>query len=176
MSVGPVRGGARAPRGVRGVAGAPFRLRPARLADAEALAPRLRLADAREIRALGWEPCAGLRAALETSERAMAGLDETGAVIALYGVARAPQDPVIGAPWLLGADAMARHPRAVLRLARAELPLLGRGFELLVNRADARNRLHLAWVRALGFSCLRGHPLGPERRLFIEFARLASWP
>ncbi len=161
--------------GARLVEGAPFWVRPARPADAAALVPHLRMEDAREIRALGWEPSAGLEVTLESSERAMAVLSGAGDVITLYGIARSPSRAATGGPWLLGAPAMERFPRAVMRLARAELPRLAEGFDLLVNRADARNRLHLGWVQALGFSCLRSVPMGPERRMFIEFARLTAF-
>lgn len=152
--------------------GGPFRLRAARLEDADALAPRLRAADRRELQALGLDPRTALAASVQASRRAMAGLDAAGRVVALLGVGSAPDDPRIGGPWLLGAEEMARQPRAVMRLARAELPRLSEGFDLLLNRADARNRMHIAWAQALGFRCLRSMPLGPERRLFIEFARL----
>lgn len=116
-------------------------------------------------------PVDALAWSVAASREPMAAVDGAGGVIALFGVGRDPSDPAVGGPWLLGTDAMAARPLETMRLAKSELPRLAEGFDLLVNRADARNRLHLGWVRALGFVCLRAAPQGPERRLFVEFAR-----
>lgn len=75
--------------------------------------------------------------------------------------------------WMLGTDALARNARtlhahtpAVLDRWHAERPLL-------FNYVDARNDLHIRWLRRLGFTFIKLHAChGHEQRPFYEFVRL----
>lgn len=165
-------------------------LRAARAEDALRLAAELRAADRAELAASGAGPAgAAVAAALAASPRPMA-LEraEDGGLVALYGVAPFPDaaedDPLFGArprgvrfgaPWLLATPRLTAVSRSFVRGCRAEAARLCRGYDLLANRVDARNALHIRWLVWLGFRFVRLDPaFGPEGRPFFEFVRLGA--
>ena len=156
------------------------RVRPATWADAASLAPRLRQADLAEIQAASGEPPrAALERALALSTRAFAiehRDSRPGAEpLALFGVADHPLGPELGAPWLLAGGGLPKIARALLREAAPWISVLGEGRLALANCADARNHLHLRWLRLLGFSRVRRvERWGVEGRTFIEFIKLTG--
>jgi hypothetical protein len=149
-----------------------LRARPARPEDADDLAPRLRAADLREIRAAaGRPPLDVLRYSLERSAPALAVMDGGGALVALYGAAP-DGTPDGGLVWLLGADTLTRHSFTFLRHARPHLDDLHQAYPRLWNWVDARNRVHIRWLRWCGFSRVGFDPEhGAERRPFHRFER-----
>lgn len=84
-----------------------------------------------------------------------------------------PMSDESAAVWMLGTDALAgnaptlhAHTSAVLERWHTLRPLL-------FNHVDARNKLHIRWLRRLGFTFIKLHDNhGAEQRPFYEFVRL----
>jgi len=148
--------------------------RPARFADARALAPRLRFEDAGEIAATwGLEPCEGLCLCLLQSDRAFA-LVEAAQVVALWGVGGARAGGLeLGIPWLLAADGLFSRRREFLRRSRGWVDRLLLDYDLLTNLTLARNTAHLRWLAWCGFRVLRVHRRHGSAGLpYCEFYRI----
>ena len=151
------------------MSGVRYELREARLADAAALAPRLRPADKREVMAShGHRPLSALTHSLRQSEVAWAGLAD-GEVMALWGVGSVALIGREGAPWLLGARGLERHKRAFLAFSRQGLAVMGARYAYLENWVDARNALSIRWLRWLGFTLEPAQPYGRFGRPFHRF-------
>lgn len=147
------------------------------MADAIVLAPRLREADKDEYRAyLGMEPevALALDIANSTGENwAMIGSD--GEVFGLFGIDAVDQHPTFGIVWMLSSPDIFKYRREFIKATSAALEMLHGKFPLIGNHIDARNTVHVRWLKRLGFSFLRTIPeFGVERRPFHEFARLRS--
>lgn len=150
--------------------------RPATIADAQALAPRLRQADLAEIAAhTGHSPLQALEDGVRDSQWSLAvclsGSDE---VIALCGVGHHKDAPDIGVPWMLASDALVAVQTPFLRRSRAVVDLMQRPYRVLANVVDARNQVHIRWLSWCGFRFIRLHPeFGQGRLPFYEFVRIA---
>jgi hypothetical protein len=131
-------------------------VRPADPADADALAPRLRAADRRELEAtLGRvSPSVVLRRGVEASDPCFA-VVASGAVVALFGVVPTARDREVGSVWLLGSDDFAARPAFIVRSSKAWLATLHERYRVLVNHVDARNEVHIRWLRWCGFVFVR---------------------
>ncbi len=134
-------------------------IRPARFADALALAPLLRFEDAREIAACwGLGGREGLVCCLLNSDRAYA-VSRSGVIRALWGVTDVHRDDVrLGVPWLLASEAFFADGRSLVLQSREWVRALLLDYDVLVNATDARNRSHLRWLTWCGFSLLRYRP------------------
>lgn len=144
---------------------------PATEEDARDLAPRLREADRREIIALtGMVPEAALP--LSLGPNTWAGFSDAGELALLFGCNPVAEYPDVGVVWLVGNDLIARRPREFHSVALQWLDQIHAKHPILTNMIDERNRLHMAWLRRLGFVFLRRiERWGAESRPFIEFAR-----
>ena len=148
----------------------PARVVPAVAAHVEALAPRLREADRREIRAAFGRPAeAILGAGFRNAKRCWTVL--AGArPIAMFGVGRRPQ-PQIGTAWLLASVEFERYGRQLRREGPYWVDALMIGHEVLTNFVPDENRAAVRWLTWLGFELLvlhRGAGTGGED--FWEFA------
>lgn len=152
-----------------------MRVRPARADDAGALAPRLRAADLREIQAVTRQsPLEVLLGGIAASDPCDAVVDGDDRPLAVFGVVPG-EDRDTGVIWLLGSDELVERPFAFLRRSRAAIDaLLGR-YRTLWNVVDARNEVHVRWLRWCGFVIRRTiDDYGVERRPFYEFARTSA--
>jgi hypothetical protein len=147
-------------------------VRSATLADVYSMAPRLREADKSEIRAAtGRDPLASLRDGLARSRSCKVGLTPEGEPAVIWGVV--PIDPMVGGVWALATDQLSKHKIQFLRGSREHLEEMQKQFPLLMNVVDARNTLHIDWLKWLGFTFIAEHPSwGVEQRLFYEFVRI----
>lgn len=152
----------------------PYDVRPATLADVQWLAPRLRGDDVREIRAAsGQTPLEALTGAYHASSTCYA-IEFHGELAALFGAAPTP-DPTLGSVWLLGSDAVERNAIRFLRESRQWIDRLHESYPILFNYVDARNTLHLKWLKWIGcvfLDRIDGH--GHEGRPFYEFVHIRS--
>lgn len=151
-----------------------FRVRTAREADAFALAPGLREADLREIRAnLGESPAPVLARGVELSEPCYAVVREDDCPVALFGAVPDSASKNVGLVWLLGSDELVEHPFFFLRNSRRWIGRLHRRYETLWNYVDARNEVHARWLSWCGFTRLGTiENFGVEGRPFHEFRRV----
>ena len=140
--------------------------------DIDYIAPRMRQADVAEVRASdGCSPLEALRMSYSLSEPCFTGMDGD-TPIAMFGAV--PLLDNVGSVWLLGTDAISESiPISFLRWSRRFLPFLMEPYDMVCNLVDARNTVHIKWIRWLGFNFLNKTIHGPEQLPFYEFARLA---
>ncbi len=138
--------------------------------DAAALTPRLRVEDIHEIEAAtGEEPLAAVERCCAASDPCCA-ITTDDRVIALFGVV--PDGPDKGIVWLVGSDEIASRPFTFARASRVWVDRLHERYQILWNYADARNEVHLRWLRFCGFTIHRRvDQHGAGRRPFYEFSR-----
>lgn len=149
------------------------RVRPACLEDAAALAPKLRVADRQEIDARSGRPPEEVLRDGVSRGRSFALELSSGEVGALFGVGPT-EEPRLGCVWLLGSDALLSIKTTFLRHSREWVDELSKGYDLLGNHVDARNTVHINWLRWLGFRFLSRAPIGRHGELFYEFVRLTQ--
>lgn len=156
-------------------------VRPAAAADVALLAENLRPADRRELDALEQEPYQAVARSVALSLEPLAAVGADGRLIALFGVgpcvgpgsaAGREGAPAVGAPWMLATPGLETAAKPFLRQCRGWIDHIGRPFEMLANCVDARNTVHIRWLRWCGFSFLRRLPVGPKRLSFLEFVRI----
>lgn len=149
-------------------------VRPATLEDIEMLAPRLRTADVEEVRAaIGFYSVAYLTQAYLASDPCYVMVGEEGELVGIYGVVPNPVQLNSGAVWMHCTDDLVKYPFQFLRRCRAEINALHDDYELLFNFIDARNTVHVKWLRWSGFKFINYHQnYGKEQRPFYEFVRI----
>lgn len=156
------------------------KVRPATPADADSLAPRLRQADLNEIAAATDEsPVAVLRRGVEESGVcfAIVSPSDPSEVWGLFGSTPLPASPLVGSVWLLGSDQLTRIAYRFLRQSKPWLDRLFGDRKLLCNVVDARNTVHVRWLRWLGFRFVsRRENFGRNGEAFIEFCKIKETP
>lgn len=151
-----------------------IKVRPAVCKDAANLAPRLRKADLQEIKAnLGLDPLILLDRGIKESDPCYSVVNESDTPLALFGVVPDTGDEEVGLVWLLASDELEHHPFFVLRNTRKWVDILHRQYRMLWNHIDARNEMHIRWLRWSGFTLLRRvEKYGVEQRPFYEFEKI----
>ena len=125
---------------------------PAMPAHAEWVAPRLRAADAFEVRMMsGSAPLVALRRGLVLSSETWTGTVD-GRPVCLFGIAPRSLLSDVAAPWLLGTDEIALHAWAFLRRNRAVVARWRAQYRRLENLVWAENTAALRWLGWLGFT------------------------
>lgn len=147
---------------------------PPRPDDPKILGPNLRQADKDEIFA-----CAGvdgeyaLKMSVDTSNYCMSVRDrETEEPLGLFGVCPFVDDR-LGIVWFLGSDELFKKNRmAFLRNSEFWVKNLFGSYEILFNLVDARNTIHIRWLKWLRFTFIADVPeYGYEKRTFRQFLR-----
>jgi hypothetical protein len=149
-------------------------VRPARPGDAGRLAPELRIEDLREITASVEEPPHEVleRGVLE-SDPCYAVIDRAGSVVALFGVVPDPGDTQTGRIWLLGSSQLVARTFFFIRNSRQWVETIQRRYAVLWNWVDARNEVHIRWLKWCGFTQTSvDETYGVEGRPFFEFQRV----
>lgn len=150
------------------------RIEPVTHAALVHVAANMRGADRAEVWAAGHRtPREALERAVDLSTLAWVGYGD-GEPAAAWGVAPASLLGETGIPWLLGTDAIERHPAAFLRRCRGLLADMSRDFLVLRNLVDLRNRTSIRWLKWLGFTLEPPVPHGPDRLPFHPFWRQAD--
>jgi len=149
-------------------------IRLAKGGDADDLAPKLREADLQEIQAnLGEDPLIVLERGVAWSDPCYAIVDEEDRPLALFGAVPDPHRAEVGMVWLLASDELVKHPFFVLRNSRKWIERLHRRYRVLWNFVDARNEVHIRWLKWCDFTFLRKvDAYGFEQRPFYEFERV----
>lgn len=132
-----------------------MRIRAANCCDAEALAPFLRVADLLEIEAaLGVSPRVVLLCGVQASDPCYAVVDGS-SILALFGVVPMAGKPDTGSVWLLAAEDFAARSSFIVRWSKSWIARLHERYRVLTNYVDARNEVHLRWLRWCGFVFVR---------------------
>jgi len=150
-----------------------FRVRQATRIDAHDLTPRLRESDVTEIRrASGMDAAAALDYSVEVSDPDMcwaATLDDR--VEVLFGVNEI-HPYRLGGIWMLGSDAIERHPRSFWVHCIRYLNIMHTRYPGLMNFVDVEHESANRWIRKLGFKPLQVVDLNGH--LFIEYLSEAN--
>lgn len=149
-----------------------YEIRRARTDDVVYMASRLRRADLDEIKAATGR---GPLSALEEGYRhgpAWVGA-HGGKPFMIWGVVPLNLGyDCHAAPWMLATDGLLSHAREVAKRSREEVNKLFGWAHVLTNCVDARNTVHIRWLRWCGFSFLKIHErFGHEQRPFYEFIK-----
>ena len=121
------------------------------------VAMRMRQADVDELQHLSRrEPYEALRLSVDSSDEVYA-VTVDGVPVAAFGVAPVVALGRVGAPWFLGTDEVADHPREFVRGGRRAVHYwLGR-YTLLANTVSGRNELSKRWLARVGFELAPAH-------------------
>lgn len=139
--------------------------------DPEVLAPLLREADEKEARAAGYASgLHALQAGHRLSKLCLTVEEEDGTPCMMMGVVKT-RDPLHGLIWLMGSDFIARKPTIFLRQSKPILELLHRVAPVLGNHVHAENKVHIRWLKWLGFTFLNTTK-GASGADFHEFVRV----
>lgn len=137
-------------------------VRPSTPADVQYLGPRLRQADVEEIKGVtGMSPVASLSIGLVKSDPCLTLLaPDDQRPIGMLGVV--PQEDRAGLIWMHCTDDLPRYSMTFLRNCKPVLDQLFQRYAALYNWADARNALHVRWLRWMGFVFINRQHIGEE--------------
>lgn len=139
------------------------------------LAPRLRVADLNECRAVSAkEPETVLREGAEASAPSCTIVGNNGYVAGMFGVI---DEGIFGRVWMLGSDELCAPPlsRQFIKECKSFLSVMERPYLAIGNVIDERNRVHIRWLKWMGFKFINRIPeYGIERRPFLEFIKLCA--
>lgn len=146
-----------------------YRLTPATPEDAEFIAAHARQSDIDELLAVAnVTPLECLLNGLKISPQAYTGWID-GERVCMFGVSSISILTSLGAPWMVGTDAIDRHAFAFIKGSRATTRPLFAQWERLYNLVDARNTRAIRWLRFLGFTIEEAIPYGVENLPFHPF-------
>lgn len=74
-----------------------------------------------------------------------------------------------GIPWILGTDAVLKHPLSFMKASRKYLAEVLRYYSYLVNYVDVRNEMAIKYLTRMGFEILEPAPFGKEGLPFRKF-------
>ncbi len=149
--------------------------RPSTEADAIDLAPRLREADIQECAAMsGNDPLVSLLHGVREGTETLSIMGDDDEVIGMFGIHHMPDlGPGQATVWMMSSPSLIKIKNEFIRQTGDFLRLFHRQYPLLWNLVDARNVLHLAWLKRTGFSFINRYDnFGPEKRTFYEFVRI----
>jgi len=149
-------------------------LTPTTVEDVEYIAPRLRQADISEcFAATGREPLGILQQGLNLGDITLTLRAPNDDRVGLCGVVPSASLPEAGVVWMVATDDIYQHQITFLRNSKRALQYLSEDYLVLYNCVDARNSLHIKWLKWMGFTFIKKHEnYGAEKRLFYEFVRI----
>lgn len=152
----------------------PF-VRLAEAGDAEYLSSRLRQEDQDECLALGVLPDKALLDSAQSSTSCFSIIRDKDEVIGMFGCGPSAlkQEPLrVGSVWLLGSPGIQDIRYTFLRQCRHWTAVLHADYDVLWNWADARNTVHVKWLKWLGFRIIQTAPIGVGGEEFHQFLRI----
>ena len=149
--------------------------RPTKIDDVSYVSVNMRKEDAAECFAYsGTSPVESLFECYFLSKPCMTMISRHGRPMGMWGVNRVCDTS--GRVWMLGCKDMlddSRDKREFLRQSRIELKKLHKHFPVLFNYIDARNTVHLRWLKFMGFTIIRKYEkFGYEGLPFYEFVKI----
>ena len=149
-------------------------LTPTTVGDVEYIAPRLRQADRNEcLASTGKEPLGILKQSLNLGDTTLTLRAPTGDRVGVCGVVPSTAIPEAGIVWMVATDDIYQHQITFLRNSKRALQYLSEDYLVLYNCVDARNSVHIKWLKWMGFTFINKHEnYGAEKRLFYEFVRI----
>lgn len=146
-------------------------LRVATEQDCLFLSENLREDDYKEIQAVvGLPPLLSLLHGYKTSQVPLVICNEKNKVVAMLGVV---PNGLIGSIWMVGTPELKKISVSFLRNCQGVFKVLKNNFSILHNYVDARNELHIRWLKWMGFSFIKKHDnYGLEKISFYEFIKI----
>lgn len=148
-------------------------VRSAKKSDIDALVPKLREADIQEIKAVsGNDPLTALQRGVIWSDPCYTIIDTKDRPLALFGVVPNADQEGFGIVWLVASNELAKYSFTFLRHSRAWVEKLQQRYDVLWNCVDARNEVHIRWLKWCDFTFPRRiEEYGVEQRAFFEVSR-----
>ena len=141
--------------------------RPSTPEDAYDLAPRLRKEDVEEVFAInGCSPLQALLDGLKGSDECLTIMWDD-RVVGMFGVAPLTKD--LGAIWLLASDDLPKIRWKFLKETRPWVQYFLTKYPRLTNMVDARNEVHIKWIKWAGFTFTNRTEVLPSGVPFLEF-------
>ena len=150
-------------------------MRPATEADLLPILSDLRDADRAEIKAFTGCPAEFIcPSVFQVSDRVWTLVARNGDLVGMVGTHSVVGAPDFGCVWMFASNKITKHRMEFLRASKGALSEIHKLYPALTNYVDARNTLHINWLRWLGFTFLRRiEKYGAESLPFYEFVRLA---
>jgi len=142
--------------------------------DIDFLAPRLRQADIQECQAAsGMEPKEVLIEGLKAGHFTFTLTPRKGVRVGIWGVVKSPTYDNAGIIWMMATEELLEYQIKFLRRSRVYIELVQKEFSILHNVVDARNELHIKWLKFMGFKFIQRHEnFGVAKLPFYEFLRI----
>ena len=139
--------------------------------DVKYLAPRLRQCDKDEIKAnVGLPEEVALKLSAEASDFPLVVVDHK--PVAIFGVVPKKDVAYI---WMMATPELEKIGFPFLKECKRVVTMFNEKHPLLSNYVDARNELHIKWLKWCGFTFINKHEkYGVEQRPFYEFVRLCA--
>tara|TARA_B100000780_G_scaffold275626_1_gene242616 strand:- start:2235 stop:2699 length:465 start_codon:yes stop_codon:yes gene_type:complete len=149
-------------------------LTPTTVEDIDFIAPRLRKADYNEcLASTGQQPRYVFHKSFDLGAISLTLRAPNGDRVGLCGVVTSPNIEGAGVVWMVATDDIYQHQTTFLRNSKRALKHLSENYLVLFNCVDARNSVHIKWLRWMGFTFINKHEnYGAEKRLFYEFVRI----
>ena len=136
------------------------------------LAPYLREADKREIRAsVGWTPEKALTHSIALSEPGYAVVTPDGSPMAVFGAS--PYQDKFGLVWFMSSDQIFKLNRLdFIKNSKFWVEKFFDDYDIIFNVVDARNKVHIRWLKWIGFEFIADiENFGIEKRIFRQFVK-----
>ena len=145
-------------------------LRLASEIDCIYLSENLRKEDIQEIQAVtGLPPLLSLLTGLKMSSVPLVICNADCKPVAMLGVV---PNGLIGFIWMVGTDDLKKISLSFLRNSKDVCDVLKGKHQVLHNYVDKRNKLHINWLKWMGFSIINEVNYGIENRKFYEFVKI----
>ena len=145
-------------------------LRLASEIDCIYLSENLRKEDIQEIQAVtGLPTLLSLLTGLKMSSVPLVICNADCKPVAMLGVV---PNGLIGFIWMVGTDDLKKISLSFLRNSKDVCDVLKGKHQILHNYVDKRNKLHINWLKWMGFSIINEVNYGIENRKFYEFVKI----
>ena len=146
-------------------------LRLATEVDCIYLSENLREEDIQEIKAVTGlsPPLLSLLCGLKMSSVPLVICNADCKPVAMLGVV---PNGLIGFIWMVGTDDLKKISLSFLRNSKDVCDVLKGKHQILHNYVDKRNKLHINWLKWMGFSIINEINYGIENRKFYEFVKI----
>ena len=145
-------------------------LRLATEVDCIYLSEHLRKEDIQEIQAVtGLPPLLSLLIGHKLSAVPLVICDAESKPVAMLGVV---PNGLIGFIWMVGTDDLKKISLSFLRNSKDVCDVLKGKHQILHNYVDKRNKLHVNWLKWMGFTIINEINYGIENRKFYEFVKI----
>ena len=134
------------------------------------LSENLREEDKQEIKAVtGLPPLLSLLSGLKMSTVPLVICNGDCKPVAMLGVV---PNGLIGFIWMVGTDDLKKISLSFLRNSKDVCDVLKGKHQILHNYVDKRNKLHVNWLKWMGFTIINEINYGIENRKFYEFVKI----